>query len=370
MPFDPVPHTHLLVLAGSRSMGTHTDDSDVDVRGVVLPVGAALYGLDPFEQADDDATIARFLPHLTPDEQRISAHTKLEGSLHDLRKTIRLALDANPATLEMLWARDREVRLETPIGAELRAHRALFTTAKLRHTLGGYAAAQLKRIRTHRGWLLQPPAAPPSRADFDLPEHSLLPSDQIAAAEAAIRKQVDTWEIDGHGLDDAAKVALRAEITSTLAEIGVAAGDLWEPAARRLGLDDNLITVLDRERRYQAAHNHWRSYLSWKAHRNRARADLEASYGYDTKHAMHLVRLLRMAEEVLTDGQLHVWRGDRDADELRAIRAGAWPWEQVEAWSEAAMARVAVAPTSLPARADRAEADALVVRLTEAALKA
>src|ERR1039458_5020213 len=33
-------------------------------------------------------------------------------------------------------------------------------------------------------------------------------------------------------------------------------------------------------------------YNGWKAQRNPKRAELEAKFGYDTKHAMHLVRLM------------------------------------------------------------------------------
>lgn len=44
------------------------------------------------------------------------------------------------------------------------------------------------------------------------------------------------------------------------------------------------------------------------------------------KHAMHLVRLMRIGEEVLTTGQYNVKRAD--ADELLSIRNGAWTFEQ------------------------------------------
>lgn len=53
-----------------------------------------------------------------------------------------------------------------------------------------------------------------------------------------------------------------------------------------------------------------------------ARAERFHRYGYDTKNAMHLIRLLRMAREVLADGAVHVYRPDRE--ELLAIRHGAY----------------------------------------------
>jgi len=79
----------------------------------------------------------------------------------------------------------------------------------------------------------------------------------------------------------------------------------------------------------RAARARWREYLDWCAHRNLDRSDLETKFGYDTKHAMHLVRLQRMAVEVLETGVLVVTRPDRD--ELLAIRDGAWTFADLEA---------------------------------------
>lgn len=65
--------------------------------------------------------------------------------------------------------------------------------------------------------------------------------------------------------------------------------------------------------------------------RNPVRAELEARFGYDTKHALHLVRLLRMAREILTTGEVIVKRPD--AAELIAIRNGEWPYEDLIKWA-------------------------------------
>jgi hypothetical protein len=48
------------------------------------------------------------------------------------------------------------------------------------------------------------------------------------------------------------------------------------------------------------------------------RTELVDKFGYDTKHAMHLVRLIRMAKEILIEGVVHVYRDDRE--ELMDIR--------------------------------------------------
>lgn len=54
----------------------------------------------------------------------------------------------------------------------------------------------------------------------------------------------------------------------------------------------------------------------------------EFYFGYDTKNAAHLIRLLRMGIEFLTDGELHVLRSD--ASQLLEIKKGFWTLEQVK----------------------------------------
>lgn len=50
------------------------------------------------------------------------------------------------------------------------------------------------------------------------------------------------------------------------------------------------------------------------------------------KHAMHLVRLLRMGAEILETGEVIVYRPDRD--ELQGILRGEWSYERLEAYAE------------------------------------
>ena len=107
----------------------------------------------------------------------------------------------------------------------------------------------------------------------------------------------------------------------------------------------------------------------WLQQRNAERAALESAHGYDTKHGAHLVRLLRMGREILETGHVHVWRGDRDADELKAIRAGEWSYERMVSWAEAEAAAVRdIAHPVVPPQPDHAGLDALIVDLQRRAL--
>ena len=103
-------------------------------------------------------------------------------------------------------------------------------------------------------------------------------------------------------------------------------------AAEGMAGDANVMDLVAREKRYKAALDAWNSHERWKSERNQKRAVLEAEHGYDTKHGMHLVRLLRMCREIL-EGQGVIVRRP-DAKELLAIRAGEWPYEKLVEWAE------------------------------------
>lgn len=339
MNFDLFDHTILLTRAGSRAYGTHTVTSDLDVKGVAIPPAEYLVGLDRFDQADKPLHFQddRFLALLSEDERFVVKSSKLEGSVYDFRKFLSLAIDNNPSILDALFCRDEDVLLATAEGKLLRQHRDSLLSARCKFTFSGYAIAQLKRINLHRRWLLNPPDHNPTRIEYELPEQTLIPANQLAAAEAMVRKKLDEWQFDFSLIeDDASRMELTDQITATVSEViaGIRTEaneqDVkWRAAVRAVGLDDNLLLVMERERKYKAAKVEWNNYQRWKQTRNPDRAALEERHGYDTKHGSHLVRLLRMGYEIMSEGKVNVWRGGIDSDELLAIRNGHWSYEEL-----------------------------------------
>lgn len=168
--------TIYLTRHGSWAYGTNIAASDEDFRGVAIaPREFYLGGLHRFEQAVCNA------PDLT---------------IFDLKKFVGLASQANPNVIEILFVDDSDRLVVSPAGERLLGARDLFLSRRIKHTFSGYARAQLKRIDAHYRWLTRPPTSQPTRADFKLPERTLIPQDQLAAAEAGIRQKLDGWSVD------------------------------------------------------------------------------------------------------------------------------------------------------------------------------
>jgi predicted nucleotidyltransferase len=205
---------------------------------------------------------------------------------------------------------------------------------KVRQTFLGYAMAQLKRIQTHRGWLLNPPRQRPARREFGLPDGPTLTPDDRDRIEKVVAEKVRAYALETVDLPRAARIAVEERLGEFWRDAFVGhADDLDGPAALRavatkaVDLPRDVAEALEAERRYRAAARHWEAYEAWKAGRNPVRADLERRHGYDTKHAMHLLRLMRTGLEALESGELRVRRPD--ADELNAIRDGSMTFDEL-----------------------------------------
>lgn len=343
--------TILLTKHGSHAYGLNTETSDLDMKGVTIaPINHYLGFTNTFEQAEGHADDKSY-----------------EYVIFELKKFFKLAADCNPNVIEILYTDDSDLLFLSPVGKKLRENRDLFLSRKAKHTFSGYAMSQLKRIRGHRAWLLDPPKAAPTRSEFNLPERTVVPADQLMAATAQITKQLDRWEFkDLELLDASVRIPVMEAMAETLAEIKLGADEKFRAAGRVLGFSDNFLEILEAERKYKSRQTEWAQYQNWKATRNPARAELEAKHLYDVKHGMHLVRLMRMCGEILTTGKVHVKRTE-DRDELKAIRAGEWSYDRLVEWAEKIdkSLETVYKESKLPHAPDREKLDRLCIELVQ-----
>jgi predicted nucleotidyltransferase len=99
--------------------------------------------------------------------------------------------------------------------------------------------------------------------------------------------------------------------------------------------------------------------------RKSTRADSVRKFGYDTKNAMHLVRLYCQCKETLSTGKLVVRR--QNAEQLIAIRNGAWTFNQILDFVQKSEQEVAEAfkMSKLPDEPDMKKLNILCMELLE-----
>lgn len=321
MDFNLVKHTILLTKAGSRAYGMHTADSDLDVKGVILAPARCYISL--FDDFDHSKDLSGFTHLFDPEE----AKNGVEGELTDFKKYVKMLVSNNPAVLDLLWCRDEDVIVSTPLGEKFRQSRKLWLSSKARFSFGKYARTQMQKMGRHREWILNPPKGRPERKNFGLlPEYPKAKFDQ---ALDAIRKLIDSWKFDLSGVPREDRIHITGQIASYLTQLKISEDEEWWRAGKLLGMDDDLLKVLEQERKYRKAVANWESYQDWLANRNPERFEQEKQLGYDGKNAGHLYRLMKMCKEILTTGEVRVWRGDFDAEEIKAVRAGTKTYEEL-----------------------------------------
>lgn len=307
-------NTIYLTLHGSHAYGTARPDSDIDVRGICIPpIKQYNLGiLDKFEQAEFKEPI--------------------DCVIFDLKKFVKLAIENNPNALEILFTEPEDHIFVSDIGKKLLDIRDLFLSKKIKYTMSGYAAAQIKRIERHRKWILKPFSKKPERSDFELPENQkLIPEHQLLEIEAAVQKRLEEWNPDTTGMDNAASIKFKNELYDILVEMRINHDDMHIYAARSLGLNDNLLEAFKKERAYKNALREYKAYEVWQKERNRERYELEVKWGYDLKHGSHLVRLYSQAIDCFNTGKLVVKRSN--VEEILAVKKGAWTYEQLLEWA-------------------------------------
>jgi hypothetical protein len=359
--------TILLTKAGSHAYGTNTPDSDLDVRGIVVAPRSHYLGLPPprkqkpFEQVAVGGKAGKEDDEDEPPDLVI----------YEARKFLALATECNPNIIEVLWTDPSDFLAITPLGQRLIDARETFLSRRAYPRFSRYAMSQMRRMKGHHAWLTNPPKEPPTRKSMGLPERTLIPKDQLAAAQSAVEKKLARWKLnDMSELSPDARIAVQETLVELVSEMGLTADARWNAAARAVGYNENFIELLDLERQYQSKQTHWREYQGWLRHRNPVRAALEAKYGFDTKHGLHLMRLLRMCREILTLGRVIVKRPDfRD---LLDVRDGLWSCEALCDWAmrEDAELEILAHTSLLPAEPDRDVINQICIDIIAAAISA
>ncbi|UDW09903.1 DNA polymerase beta superfamily protein [Escherichia coli] len=301
--------------SGSIAYGTNLPTSDVDIRGIYCAEPKSI--LTPFF-VDREMTLI--------DEE--------DGKLYELTNYMKLFVDMNPNIIELMFVDRGDILQTSDVYEYLREQAPKLLSSKVAFTFSGYAMAQLKRIKGHNKWINNPqPKEQPTQKEFMRLTHSWMDDN--------LTKHKDFQKM----LDDLNKLCVFLPMGDNIygvigthdnAGLFNSDGSIRKVPYEQFSDEDKrrkpiLIVKYLAEEHKQAKEKH-KNYWAWVKNRNLVRHDLEEKYGYDCKHALHLVRLMRMAEEILAEGKVLVKRPD--AQELLAIRNGAWSLEKLLAWAE------------------------------------
>jgi predicted nucleotidyltransferase len=194
---------------------------------------------------------------------------------HEFKKFIRLLMKQNPNGLEALWTPSEYMYLCEAEFTYLMRNRELFISKKAYDSFSGYAYSQFKRMTRYK----------------DDPERDA----KIESLKSEIRYR-ETMELH-HGAGNYARDPYKNMKMSTLKK-----------------------TLND--------------YMGAVHSPGKARKQLMEDFGYSTKNASHLVRLMNMGIEFLENGVLNIDRRGIDAETLIEIKKGEWTLDQVVSHAE------------------------------------
>lgn len=255
----------ILGVGGSYAYGTNHKDSDIDFRGVTLQLPSDLIGLTEFEQYEDGKT---------------------DTVIYGFNKLVKLLLECNPNTCEMLGLDEEQYLIKSELGQELIDNSGLFLSKRAIKSFGGYADAQLRRLQN-------------AIARDTLPQ-----SERERHILKSVMNAMDDFNRRYFGRD-AGSIRLyidKAENPELDTEIFVDADYRHFPLRDYTDMWGTMRTVV---RDYDKI-----------GKRNKKKDD-----NHLNKHAMHLIRLFMMAIDILERREIITHRKD-DLPTLLAIRRG------------------------------------------------
>lgn len=255
----------ILGLGGSYAYGTNNEFSDIDFRGITLNMPSDLIGLSKFEQYEDDDT---------------------DTVIYSFNKIVKLLLECNPNTCEILGLDEKHYLIKSPLGQELLDNSKIFLSKKAAKSFGGYAGAQLRRLQN-------------AIARDSMPQKD---------------KEIHILNSVKNALDDFAEKY-----------------EIFNKGSIRLYIDKAENPKMETEIFMDAHYQHLplRDYVGmWAAMQNVVKdydkigkRNNKKDENHLNKHAMHLIRLFMMAIDILEKGEIKTNRKD-DLTLLLKIRTG------------------------------------------------
>lgn len=266
----------LLTLGGSYSYGTNVStiehESDIDVRGIRLNSKEEILTMNISDKPYE--------------------HKELDVVIYPLKQIVKLLVNCNPNVLEMFGSKEDHLIYISEEGRILKDNISKFLSKGVYDSFGGYAISQLRRLEN----ALARDNYPKERKEVHMKE----------AMERAMSSFNNKYKDLGDGLklyiDKSTKADFEKEIYMNL--------DLKDYPLRDFhGIYSEMTNII-------------KDYSKLNK-RNRKKDNRHL-----LKHAMHLIRLLIMGEEILLGKGIHTYRED-EKELLLDIRNGKYTYEEI-----------------------------------------
>jgi predicted nucleotidyltransferase len=277
----------------------------------------------------------------------------------------------NPNILELLYL--PEYKVLTELGKRLVEYRLAFLSKKVYKAYSGYAYSQLKKVETHRKWLLayanNPDAysSKPCISDYISEEFTtVLSKDELNAYHYFLYTLLKEYS---HLSSLAEQVFEEANLKNHLERFDWPA-ELDSQVQYYTKASKDFTTLVRQTHNYKAALRDYTDYHSWRENRSSKRGLIESQCGYDGHHLHHCIRLMQMGKEILTEESLFVDRTGWDASFLLEVKQGKVPYEELIRLVEELKVELeeAYKDTRLPDMADRSLIEKLVIDLNKSHL--
>ena len=254
-----------LTLGGSYAYGTNVEGSDVDIRGCALNRKEEILTGQNFEQFVNEET---------------------DTTIYAFNKLMKLLLNCNPNTIELLGCRPEHYLYVSKVGLELLDNRDMFLSKRCIQSFGGYSYSQLRRLDNKAVRTVEQEAR----------EQHILNS---------IRNASDSYK------------ERFLEVPEDSIRLYIDKSD-QEEYDSEIFMDVHLIhyPLRDYKGMWSDMNNIVKDYA--KIGRRNTRA---AEHGKLAKHMMHLVRLYLMCMDILDKGEIITYR-EKDLPLLMSIRNG------------------------------------------------
>lgn len=258
----------LLGLCGSYAYGVETINSDLDLRGIALNSKHDILGIDEgFQQFIDKNT---------------------DTTIYSFNKMMKLLMNCNPNTIEILGLKPEHYLYISPIGKELIDKRNIFLSQKAAYTFGAYASSQFRKLDNKSARTLEQ-----------------------AEKEAHILKSIENAKYDFPGkFFDMPKDAINLYID-----------DAVNPEySKEIFMDVNLThyPLRDYKSMWSIMNNVVKDYAKLEVTGRNRQA---VAHNKLSKHMMHLIRLYLMCLDILERGEIITYR-EKEHDFLMDIRNG------------------------------------------------